>query len=146
MRDERAQRLAELAQRRSDEARFRVREAVRRLDRAGQPVTFAAVAEAASVSRSWLYRVDELRSEIERLRRQPPAAASRLPAAQRSTVESYQRRIEALLDANRELRAENRRLNDRLAELLGAGRDPRRRHVIDGDDLAPRGPRPTRSR
>ena len=94
--------------------------------RAGEPITFAAVAARASVSRAWLYRATELRAEIERLRRQGRRPATSLPAAQRSSVDSYQRRIEALLDANRALREENRRLNERLAAFLGERREIRR--------------------
>jgi len=94
-----------------DEARGRAREAIRRLDRAGAAVTFAAVAEAAPVSPVWLYRAPELRSEVERLRAKRPVSATLLPAGQPASVESYQRRMEPFLDANRALREENRRLN-----------------------------------
>lgn len=139
-----SRRLAELARKRGDDARRRATDAIRRLDRAGTAVTFAAVAEAASVSRAWLYRAPEIRSEIERLRAKP--SGSRLPSAQRSSVESYQRRIEALLEANHALRDENRRLNECLAGILGEARDPRQRHVTDSKSLASQAPRQTRSR
>jgi FtsZ-binding cell division protein ZapB len=143
---DRSHHLVEHARQRSADTRRRVREAIRQLDRAGEPVTFVAVARAASVSRAWLYRAPDLRSEIERLRRKRPASPKPLPAAQRASPESSQRRIEALLDANRALREENRVLNDRLASLLGEHRDARRRHVTDDETSIPRGPRRSRSR
>lgn len=139
---DRSDHLVEHARRRSADARRRVRDAIRQLDRAGEPVTFVAVARAASVSRAWLYRATELRSEIERLRRKRPTSPTPLPAAQRASPESNQRRIEALLDANRALREENRVLNDRLASLLGEHRNARRTHVTDdGTSTAQASPR-----
>ena len=143
---DRSDQLAEHARQRSGDARRRVRDAIRQLDRSGAPVTFAAVAQAASVSRTWLYRATELRSEIERLRQIRPGSATPLPAAQRSSPESTQRRIEALLDANRALREENRRLNERLASLLGEHRDGRRRHVTDEEAPTAQASRRDRSR
>lgn len=126
MSSEAAGRLADAARRRSESAHSRARDAIRSLDRAGQPVSFAAVAETASVSRAWLYRVPELRAEIERLRTGERRRATRLPAGQRASADSLRRRIETLLDANRLLREENRRLNDRLASVLGDARSPSR--------------------
>lgn len=43
-------------------------DAVRRLHCGAGPVTYAAVASAAHVCRSWLYRQPDLRAEIDRLR------------------------------------------------------------------------------
>ena len=121
-----AERLADAARRRSESAHSRARDAIRSLDRAGHPVSFAAVAQAASVSRAWLYRVPELRAEIERLRIGQRRRTTRLPSGQRASAASLRRRIEALIDANRLLREENRRLNDRLASVLGEARSPSR--------------------
>jgi Family of unknown function (DUF6262) len=144
--DDRAPHLAEHARQRSADARRRVRAAIGQLDRAGEPVTFAAVAHAASVSRTWLYRAAELRSEIERLRRKQRRSPTPRPVAERASLESYQRRIEALHDANRALRDENRKLNEQLARLLGQRREPRRRHVADNETPTAQDPPPARSR
>lgn len=119
-----AQRLAEAARQRSESATRRAQQAIRTLDRAGQPINFTAVAQAASVSRGWLYRVPTLRTEIERLRSLRSRASRPLPINQRSSDASNRQRIETLLDANRALRAENRRLNQQIALLLGDRRDP----------------------
>ena len=118
--------LAEAARRRSQSARRRAREAIVLLDRKGQPVTFASVADQAGVSRSWPYRAGDLRAEIERLRAHGPPRTTPVPVGQRATADSYNRRIETLLDANAALRRENQQLKDQLARLLGEHRNPRR--------------------
>ena len=48
--------LLQAARGRHEATTTRAQEALRRLDRAGSPVSFRAVAEAAGVSRAWLYR------------------------------------------------------------------------------------------
>ncbi|MFC4014322.1 DUF6262 family protein [Nonomuraea purpurea] len=68
------------ARRRAEQTRQRAVAALRRMDAAGQHVTFDAVARQANVSRSWLYTQDDLRAEIERLRsRHPTAHPARVP-------------------------------------------------------------------
>jgi hypothetical protein len=115
--------LTAAAQRRARDTLERAHAALRRLDRVGTPITFAAVAHAANVSRSWLYRQPDLRAEITRLRatRLRPDHST-LPASQRASHASLQRRLETLLDANRTLREENARLRAQIAVLLGEQR------------------------
>ena len=70
------------ARRRAAATRHRAVAALRRMDNAGPPITFDAVAREAHVSRSWLYNQPDLRAEIERLRarRQPaPHRAAAFP-------------------------------------------------------------------
>ena len=43
--------------------------AIEQLQRQGKPVNFSAIAQSAGVSRGWLYRQDQLRDIIGRLRR-----------------------------------------------------------------------------
>jgi Family of unknown function (DUF6262) len=52
---------------------------IRALTKAGQPITFRAVAAAGGVSVDFLYRHPELRARIERLRGQQPAPARQTP-------------------------------------------------------------------
>lgn len=116
--------LLQAARNRHETTMSRAGETLRRLDRTGAPVSFRAVAEAAGVSRAWLYRQPELRAEINRLRAAHASAGTTTPpAAQRATDESRQRRIEALLEDNTRLRAENSRLREQAARLLGERRD-----------------------
>ena len=60
--------LALAAARRHELTRARAIQALRELDRAGAPVTFAAVATAAGISRSWIYTQPDIRDQIQRLR------------------------------------------------------------------------------
>ena len=77
--------LAEAASRRHELTRSKAIQALRELDRAGTPVTFAAVAKTAGVSRSWLYTQPGISAQIRRLRQQADgagsAASSPMPSA-----------------------------------------------------------------
>lgn len=76
-------------------------------DAAGTPVRFEAVAQAAAVSRSWLYAQPDIRAEIERLRAsRRSAVAKAIPARndRRRAVAARLRREHAfrpLLEAGR---------------------------------------------
>jgi hypothetical protein len=105
---------------RSLNTRNRATDALRRLDAAGEQVSFASVASAASVSRSWLYRDHDLRREIQRLRGQ--MRSSPTPSSERMSTQSEQRRREALLDEIARLKEENAKLRDEVARTLGQQR------------------------
>ena len=79
--------LAAAAARRHELTRAKAIQALRELDRAGTPVTFASIATAAGISRSWLYTQPDISDQVRRLRsaargRDP---ASTVPASQRAT-------------------------------------------------------------
>ena len=123
MRADNTHHLRQAAQDRHKSTMARAEQALRQLDRGGQPVTFRGVAAAARVSRAWLYRQPDLRATIERLRaEQASSTGPHLPTAQRTSDESRQRRIEALHNDNTRLRAENTQLRDQVARLLGERR------------------------
>ena len=125
--------LSKAAARRHELTRSRAIQALRELDRAGTPVTFAGVAQAAGVSRSWLYTQPDISSQIRRLRQQANAAGSAggIPAAQRATDASLRARLAAALDRNRQLADENARLRRQLARTLG---DQRTSEIRSGND------------
>jgi hypothetical protein len=117
--------IAAAARRRHEQARARATQALRDLDRAGTPATFAAVAAAAGVSRSWLYGQPDLRAEVERLREATGRAPSPpIPARQRTSDASLHARLEAALARNRALAEDNQRLRRQLAHALGDQRSP----------------------
>ena len=127
MRPDQAGHLAEAAARRHELTRAKAIQALRELDRAGAPVTFASVA-AAGISRSWLYTQADIRSQVNRLRgagSQPRSAA--IPDRQRATDASLRSRLAAALERNRHLSAENGRLRRQLARALGEQRSARTR-------------------
>jgi Family of unknown function (DUF6262) len=124
--------LSEAATRRHELTRARAVQALRELDRAGTPVTFAGVAQAAGVSRSWLYTQPDISSQIRRLRSTDGAgSAGAVPAGQRATDASLRARLAAALDRNRQLADENARLRRQLARALG---DQRSVRVRSGND------------
>ena len=68
--------LAVAAARRHQLTRARAIQALRELDRAGTPVTFAGVAQAAGISRSWLYTQPDISGQIRRPREKTHDAGS----------------------------------------------------------------------
>jgi hypothetical protein len=120
------------AQARHDRAVQRTHDAIRTLDRRGQPITYTTVAVTAHVSRSWLYRQPELRALITD---HPPTRPGAIPTAQRATAESNSARLDALRLEIDHLRAENAALRDHVARALGQRRahpEPApQRHVND---------------
>jgi hypothetical protein len=118
--------LAAAAGRKHEAALERAASALRDLDAAGEPVNFQTVARAAGVSRQWLYKQPQLRSEIERLRDASTARTPRVPVAQRASDASLRQRNRGLLEENTRLRAENTRLKEELALAYGQQREARR--------------------
>jgi hypothetical protein len=125
--------LSEAAARRHELTRSRAVQALRELDRSGTPVTFAGVAQAAGVSRSWLYTQPDISGQIRRLRQKANAAGSAggIPAGQRATDASLRARLAAALDRNKQLADENARLRRQLARALGDQRSERPRSGND---------------
>ncbi len=127
--------LAAAAARRHQLTRARAIQALRELDRAGSPVTFASVAGAAGISRSWLYTQPDIRDQIRELRStRSPGPGSAIPASQRATSTSLRARLTAALQRNQQLAEENARLRRQLARALGDQRSTRTR---SGNDPAP---------
>ena len=122
MRADNSHHVIAAARRRAEQTRGRAVAALRRMDAAGQRVSFDAVARQAGVSRSWLYTQDDLRAEIERLRQRHPAASPAPPQRQRASDPSLLRRLEAATSRIRQLETDNRQLRDALARALGQRR------------------------
>ena len=118
--------LAAAAARRHELTRARAIRALRELDRAGTAVTFAAVAAAAGISRSWLYTQPDIRDQIQQLRTSRTPGTS-VPASQRPTGASQRARLAAALQRNQALADENTRLRRQLARALGDQRTTRTR-------------------
>jgi hypothetical protein len=125
--------LSEAAARRHELTRSKAVQALRELDRSGQPVTFASVAQAARISRSWLYTQPDISSQIRRLRQSTNGAgfAGAVPAGQRPTDASLRARLATALDRNKQLTDENARLRRQLARALGDQRAARTRSGND---------------
>jgi hypothetical protein len=114
--------LAAAAQQRAHDTRHRAVETIRRCDAAGEPITFISIAQAAGVSRSWLYRQADLRAEIDRLRTSTTATTRPVPSAQRASTDSLRRRLEGTLDEIQRLKVENHQLREQVARRFGQQR------------------------
>jgi hypothetical protein len=122
--------LTEAAARRHELTRSKAIQALRELDQAGEPVTFAAVASAAGISRSWLYTQPDIRDQVQRLRGTTGHPASPgIPASQRTSEASLRARLNTALERNRVLADENARLRRQLAQALGTQRAGRLRQT-----------------
>lgn len=124
MRADNSRHVVAAARRRAEETRQRAVSALRRMDAAGQRITFETVAREAGISRSWLYAQDDLRVQIRQLRQRHPAASTSLvpPQRQQASASSLLRRLEAATERIRRLEADNRQLRDALARALGERR------------------------
>jgi len=124
MRADNSHHIVAAARRRAIATRRRATTALRRMDNAGLPISFDALAREAKVSRSWLYAQPDLRVEIERLRARPNPAPhrERLPDRQRASEASLRQRLQIMSERNRQLENENRQLREALAVALGEQR------------------------
>lgn len=114
--------LRRAAATRHDDAVARTRQAITDARRTGQPVTFATVARAAAVSRSWLYNQPDIRDVIGTLRQDPPRSPYPGAAAQRATTASLHQRLDTAHAEIGRLRTDNALLRDQLERSLGAQR------------------------
>ncbi|GGZ40267.1 DUF6262 family protein [Streptomyces bluensis] len=109
--------LAEATRRRSQRARSDAEKVISAAQRSGSRTSFAAIAKAAGVSRSWLYTQHDLVAAIRRLQDRQPTNERTGP--QPASVASLQRRLEAALSRIKQLRAENSDLTRRLETAYG---------------------------
>jgi len=111
------------ARRRGELTRSKAIRALQELDQAGTAITFAAVAQKAGISTSWLYANAGIRAQIENLREVTGRAPSPpIPARQRTSDVSLLRRLEAANAQLVKLREERDRLRRQLAHALGERR------------------------
>ena len=128
--------LSEAAARRHELTRAKAVQALRELDRAWHSRDVRRVAQAAEISRSWLYTQPDISGQIRRLRENTHGAGSAgtIPAGQRATDASLHARLTAALDRNKQLADENARLRRQLARALGDQRSARTRSGNDPED------------
>jgi Family of unknown function (DUF6262) len=136
MRADNSRHVIAAAQRRAEQTRQRAVAALRRMDAAGQRISFDSVSREAGVSRSWLYAQQDLRAEIERLRARHPATAPAPapPQRQRASDPSLLRRLEAATARIRRVEADNLQLRDALARALGERRSAEVLGQVTGRD------------
>jgi hypothetical protein len=135
MRPDPAAPLAEAAARRHELTRAKAIQALREPNRSSRPVTFASVASAAGISRSWLHTQADIRDQITQMRGTRSRGTPRtVPASQRASDSSLRARLASALQRNQALANENARLRRQLAHALG---DQPRARTRSGNDPAP---------
>jgi hypothetical protein len=126
MRADNTQHVVDAARQRAEQTRRRALAALQRMTSTGLPITFEAVASEARVSRSWLYSQDDLRAEIDRLRRRHPHGSRVVPPdRQHASDASLLHRLEAATARIRHLEATNQELRQALELALGSARTER---------------------
>jgi uncharacterized coiled-coil protein SlyX len=119
---DRIQALRQAAQARHEQTVHRAEAALNSLARRGEPVTVRGVADAARVSRSWIYQQPRLLTQISQLRQPRPDKRRAVPATQKATIDSLRQQLHAYRDEITRLRAEIASLHEQLARQLGAAR------------------------
>jgi len=102
----------------STRRRQRVLNALERLTGASEEISVAAVARAAGVDRSFLYRHHDLRAQILRHAAQAPPDTS-LPRTSQVSRQSLLADLANLRAHNQRLRQQNAKLAKRLSDALG---------------------------
>lgn len=119
MRADNSRHLAEAARRRREQTLTRAHHALQQLEASGQPVTVAALATHAGVSRAWLYAETDLRTRIDALRNQTNHTTTTRPPADAGSEASLRNRLTLAHQRIHELTDQNRQLRDQIAYLHG---------------------------
>jgi hypothetical protein len=114
------------AQHRSQEARNRVDQAITTLVREQKPINFNTVAQAARVTKSYLYTQPDVRARITALRTSQAAAEpprqlvshQRTNASKDILLAAKERRIKALEEENRQLKKHLKQALGKMYERL----------------------------
>ena len=114
-----AHHLAQHARQRHQRTLQRASETLTALAEGGGPVSIAALAARAGVSRSWIYTQPELRERIEQLQQLPSRISSGANGRYRASDGSLRRRLELAHQRINQLVKENQRLREALAHAHG---------------------------
>jgi len=115
--EERNARLAQISRQRKEANELAIRQAMQKLEEQRKPVTVAAVAREAGVSRQTVYNSPHA-AEVQKLSRKTMHLKQR-PAVQTLASEaSLQRRLEDQADEIRRLRNQLAEANDKVQRLL----------------------------
>lgn len=120
---DREEQLRRLHEKRKQETKEKVEEAIKRLTKSSKAINFNSVAEEAGVSKATLYNHIELKERIHFLRNQQQNAfvdsrIKRDENNQNAVIASLKRKIEKLEKKNKELEQENKRLRENENEKL----------------------------
>jgi hypothetical protein len=110
--------IKKAAEEKREKAFQRTEAAIKQLIKEGKEISFASVAQAAGVSRPWLYQNESVRARIEQLRNQTEAP-KKLPSNLKPSESSKDTMIATLRERLRKLEYENRGLREHLEVAYG---------------------------
>lgn len=111
--------LKESWERRKSETRKRVLDTIRQMQAMGAEITFSSVAKESGAARSYLYRTEEIRQEIEKSRVEVWKTRKKNQEQYQRTAKSRDAVIEAKDRRIKKLEEEIRRLKKELTVLRG---------------------------
>jgi multidrug efflux pump subunit AcrB len=106
------------AQKKRQDSLDKTDKAVKELIKNQKPITFESVAQAAGVTRQWLYNQPDLRSRIETLREQQSPKKA-IPKSQSASDSSKDTIIKTLRQRLRKVEEENKELQKRIEVAYG---------------------------
>ncbi|WP_426980267.1 DUF6262 family protein [Bacillus pseudomycoides] len=110
--------IVRLAKLKTNRTREGVDKAISKLSLEGKVINFNTVAKEANVSKSWLYKEQDIRKRIESLRKQQHSHLGARPVTQKSS-RSEEVLIKTLKMRIKELEGENTKLKNQIQKLYG---------------------------
>jgi hypothetical protein len=112
--------IVQLAKEKSDRTRIKVDKVISKMSIEGKTINFNSVSIEANVSKSWLYKEDDIRKRIEELRNRKGKgqSTSKKPLTKKS-LRSEEILIKTLRARIKELEEENVQLKGQVQKLYG---------------------------
>lgn len=112
--------IVQLAKEKSDRTRIKVDKVISKMSIEGKTINFNSVSIEANVSKSWLYKEDDIRKRIEELRNRKGKgqSTSKQPLTKKS-LRSEEILIKTLRARIKELEEENVQLKGQVQKLYG---------------------------
>ena len=110
--------IVRLAKLKTNRTREGVEKAISKLSLEGKVINFNSVAKEANVSKSWLYKEQDIRKRIESLRKQQQNHSSTRSMVKKSS-RSEEVLIKTLKMRTKELEVENTKLKNQIQKLYG---------------------------
>lgn len=109
--------IVRLAQQKSQKTREKVDKAISKFSIEGKAINFNSIAKEAKVSKSWLYKEQDIRQRIESLRKRQ--ITSNIVSKPKKSSRSEEILIKTLKRRVMELEKENKKLQNQIQKLYG---------------------------
>ncbi|OKL38237.1 DUF6262 family protein [Domibacillus mangrovi] len=109
--------IIKLSKEKSEKTRIRVEKAISEMALKNEKINFNTVSQKANASKSWLYKQEDIRTRIERLRGQQ--ISELIPRKQSKSIRSEDVLVKTLKTRIKALEEENKQLKDQVQKLYG---------------------------